>query len=156
VSNPVPRGSKIGVLEIRSRGVRTPIRAGTTTSTLQQSAGWYRPSVRIGAIGNAVVAGHRTSGTAPFRHLDRTRVGDTVVVRTDRSVMTFRVTSVFAISKHDEHRILQPSARRTLTLYTCHPRGSTKKRLVVRAVFVGSAPAQRAAPASQPTRRFLR
>lgn len=152
--NNLPRGAKIGVLEIPRRDVRTEIREGTVAAVLKRSAGRYSASARIGATGNAIIAGHRTSGAAPFRHLDRVRRGDSVIVRTSRSVMTFRVTTVFTIPKRDVHRILQPSRTRTLTLYTCHPEGSNAQRLVVRAVLVKTAAVPRLVPA--PIRYFLR
>lgn len=138
--NPASRGAPIGVLEIPRRGVRAEIREGTSASVLKRAAGRYSASARIGALGNAVIAGHRTSGNAPFRHLDRVRRGDTVIVRTTRNVPTFKVTTVFVIKERDEHHILRTFRSRALTLYTCHPEGSTTRRLVVRAVFVKSAP----------------
>jgi LPXTG-site transpeptidase (sortase) family protein len=66
-------------------------------------AGWYDGSPTPGQTGPAVLLGHVTVGAygdGVFRHLDRMRPGDRVlVVRKDGSVATFTVDKVQTVAK---------------------------------------------------------
>jgi sortase (surface protein transpeptidase) len=66
-------------------------------------AGWYKGSPTPGQLGPAIIAGHVDSwatGPAVFYHLGQVAVGARVLVtRADRSVATFKVTSVTTYPK---------------------------------------------------------
>jgi LPXTG-site transpeptidase (sortase) family protein len=69
-----------------------------------RAAGWYNGSVRPGAIGPAVIAGHIDYGGAEgvFWRLDELRPGDLAYVRrADGTTVEFRVTSVQSTPKAD-------------------------------------------------------
>jgi LPXTG-site transpeptidase (sortase) family protein len=66
-------------------------------------AGWYTGSVRPGAIGPAIIAGHvNYSGPGVFLNLGQLHRGDLIyVTRADGSVVEFRVTGLESALKTD-------------------------------------------------------
>ena len=83
-----------------------------------------------GEIGNVVVAAHRTSHGAEFRHLDALAPGDEVVFTTDDGTFTYLVTGTQIVTP-DSLWIVDPTDTPTATLFACHPLGSTAQRIVV-------------------------
>ena len=83
-----------------------------------------------GQIGNVVVAGHRTSHGAEFRHLDSLVPGDEVIFSTADGTFTYLVTGTQIVTP-DALWITNPTDTPTATLFACHPLGSTAKRIVV-------------------------
>jgi len=88
-----------------------------------------------GQIGNVVVAGHRTSHDAEFRHLDQLLPGDEVVFTTETGTHTYAVTGTQIVTP-DSLWITSPTDTPTATLFACHPLGSTAKRIVVNLTLV--------------------
>jgi sortase (surface protein transpeptidase) len=96
-------------LVIPAIGVRTGlIRLGLSSAgALQvpvssQVAGWFAGSPRPGAVGASIIAGHIDSRLGPgvFFRLGKLRRGQHVyVVRADRTVATFTITSVRTYAK---------------------------------------------------------
>lgn len=88
-------GKLIAVMRIPRLGAdwAWPVYASTddATSALDHGLAWYRGSVLPGQTGNFAVAGRSATGADAFRHLDRVRKGDTVVVETPSSVFTYRI-----------------------------------------------------------------
>lgn len=108
---------------------------GVSLDVLQAGPGHYPSSAPPGGEGNFAVAGHRTTYGAPFWSVNELREGDTIhVVDRDRREWVY---------DYREQRVVQPadtwvvgedpleSGAPTITLTTCHPRGSAAKRLVV-------------------------
>ncbi|GAA2435390.1 hypothetical protein GCM10010191_57550 [Actinomadura vinacea] len=115
-----------------------PIREGVSQRVLARGIGHYPGTAMPGRIGNAVLLGHRTTYLAPFHNIDWMRPGDRVIVRAGRTTHTFRVYSKQIISPRRTsvlapvpfHRGKAPR-HSALTLISCHPKGSDRKRLVV-------------------------
>jgi len=84
-----------------------------------------------------VVAGHRVTHTKPFRNVDQLKPGDEVIVTTYGQRATYRVSSTFVVSP-DRTDIADPTPTPTLTLFGCHPPGSARQRIVVRADLTSS------------------
>ncbi|MDG4797612.1 class F sortase [Micromonospora sp. WMMD1082] len=107
---PLPRATPVEV-RIPAIGVRAPLVpvAADEAGALEVPpldrpavAGWYRPGVSPGEIGNAVLVGHVDSRNSPavFFDLGRLRPGDTVQIsRDDASVVHFAVEGVEAYPK---------------------------------------------------------
>jgi sortase A len=124
-----------------------PVFEGTSSSVLRGGVGHYTNTALPGAIGNFAVAGHRTTWAHPFREVERLQIGDRVIVRTEETRFTYRVTG-HQVVHPDETAVLDPVPgapdampdQAQLTLTTCHPEYSAWRRWVVRAVLVQATP----------------
>lgn len=83
--------------------------------------------------GNVAIFGHRTSHGREFRNLDRLRVGSLIVLAVGGKIYWYTTTSVEVLSPEDPLLYSSTSSDQTLTLVACHPPGSVKFRIVVRA-----------------------
>jgi LPXTG-site transpeptidase (sortase) family protein len=122
------RHGVVGILRIPKIALDQVVVQGTGRDELEQGPGHY-PATALPGQGRAIaIAGHRTTWGAPFRHLDRLRRGDGVVLCGVR----YRITIVYVVQAND-WRILRGHGER-LILTTCHPVYSASHRLVVKAV----------------------
>ena len=75
-------GDPVGVIRIDKIGVDKVVVQGTSVPDLRKGPGLYTGSPLPGQLGNAAIAGHRTTYGAPFADLDQLARGDTISVRT--------------------------------------------------------------------------
>ena len=128
-----PEGDALTRLVIPALKVDTVVVEGTGASALRAGAGHYPNTPLPGEEGNVAIAGHRTTYGKPFANLDRLAVGDQIVLETPLGQHVYRVTrSPFVVANND-FTVISQTPGRTLTLTTCHPKGSASQRLVVRA-----------------------
>ncbi len=120
----------LGRIMIPKVGLDSELEEGIRLTTLDRGPGHWPGSAMPGDIGNVVVAGHRTSHGAEFRHLDKLVPGDEVIFSTASGTHTYRVTGTQIVTP-DAVWITNPTATPTATLFACHPLGSTAKRIVV-------------------------
>src|SRR5215216_1301915 len=134
---PVPAdGDPVGVIKIDKIGVDKVVVEGTTVPDLRTGPGHYAGSALPGQLGNAAIAGHRTTYGAPFGDLDQLARGDTISVETVQGTFQYRVDrDPFAVDPNDREVLQsQPdptrsgSDRATLTLTTCNPKYSAAER----------------------------
>jgi sortase A len=129
-------GIVTGRIEIPAIGVDEVIREGVDLSVIDQGVAHWSGTADPGAAGNMVLAGHRTIHTAPFRNLDKLEPGDEIrVSRADGVVATYRVVETLIVSAQDTW-IVDATDMPMLTLFACHPKGSARQRIVVRAELV--------------------
>jgi sortase A len=121
---------QLGRLAIPKIGLDSELHQGIRLTTLDRGPGHWPGSAMPGEIGNVVVAAHRTSHGAEFRHLDALVPGDEVVFTTDDGTFTYLVTGTQIVTP-DSLWIVDPTETPTATLFACHPLGSTAKRIVV-------------------------
>jgi LPXTG-site transpeptidase (sortase) family protein len=76
------------------------------------------------------VAGHRTTYSAPFSHLDRLRRGDTVTIALPYGTFVYTVTRHRIVTANDI-AVLRSHHREQLILQTCQPRFSATHRYLV-------------------------
>ena len=137
VAAPGP-GGLYGELRIPRIGLVAAVLDGATltdySALLAQGPAHLAGSAAPGAVGNAVIFGHRDIDGSPFGRLHELHAGDLIVVAAPGgSVDTYTVTSVTAVAPADLAPIA-PLSLRALTLITCTgPENS--QRLVVRAVL---------------------
>jgi sortase A len=133
-------GDPIGVIKIDKIGVDKVVVEGTSVPDLRKGPGHYTGSPLPGQLGNAAIAGHRTTYGAPFGDLDQLARGDKISVRTLTGTWDYvLVDDPFAV-KPDQTEVLDPTIdpatgqpQATLTLTTCEPKYQATERLIVKA-----------------------
>jgi len=131
-------GVVVGRLIIPSIGVDEVIREGVAPTVLDRGVAHWVGTAGPGDPGNMVLAGHRTTHTAPFRDLDRLRIGDVALVERDGlPPAIYRVGAIFVVDPGDVW-ITYELGRPMLTMFACHPKGSARHRIVVQADLVGA------------------
>ncbi len=146
---PIP-GDAVGILRIPRIGVDKAVVEGVSRSDLRQGPGHYPGTPLPGQPGNAAIAGHRTTYGAPFYRLDQLSPGDVITVTTRQGEFRYVVEQKSVVPPSNSH-VLDASLDSRLTLTTCHPRFSARRRLVVTATLQGTpapAPPPDAAAAS--------
>ena len=131
---PPPEGDPVGVIRIPKIGLERVLVQGVTVPDLRKGPGHYPDSPMPGQIGNAAIAGHRTTYGEPFNRIDELVPGDTISVETLSGTFKYSVTEQLVVSPRDV-QVLDPTPGVTLTLTTCHPKYSAKQRLIVKATL---------------------
>ena len=132
----VATGDSLTRVKIPRLGVDVVVVEGTTPSALRAGAGHYADTALPCDIGNFGVAGHRTTFGKPFVNLDQLKSGDTIRVETPIGGCEYQVSKSPWVVAPDEMSVLDATPDKALTLTTCHPKGSAKERLIVRATWV--------------------
>jgi sortase A len=139
---PVPAdGDPVGVIKIDKIGVDKVVVEGTSVPDLRKGPGHYAGSPLPGQLGNAAIAGHRTTYGAPFGDLDQLARGDKISVRTLTGTWEYEVLDNYPIAvAPNQTEVLDPTTDpatgqqlATLTLTTCEPKYQATERLVVKA-----------------------
>jgi sortase A len=159
----IPLGSGFALIYIPAFGTDYvyTIVEGTGAAQLDEGPGHYTDTALPGQVGNMSVAGHRVGKGSPFLNLDKLPAGAAIVIRTKGFWYTYRVLGDrrtgnaeardrFGIPGREIVSPLdvtvvaavpgQPGARptrRLLTLTTCHPKFSARKRLIIHAELEG-------------------
>jgi len=131
-------GQPLTRIEIPALSVDTIVVQGTSPSALRAGAGHYPNTPLPGQHGNVAIAGHRTTYGRPFNRIDGLKVGDKIVLTTPVGRYTYAVSRPPFITSPFDWSIIAKSKDPLLTLTTCHPKGSARQRLVVRAKLVKS------------------
>ena len=150
----VPPGGAVDHLVIPAIGVDKFVVEGTGEEDLRRGPGHYTGTAFPGQIGNAAIAGHRTTYGAPFYRLNELAVDDPIYI-TDLAghTWTYKVSQAPVVVSPDDVAVLDPTKFAQLTLTTCNPRFSATSRLVVFARLVGRAVpiTVKAAPGPRPS-----
>jgi sortase A len=131
-------GDPVGIIKIPKIGVDQVVVEGTSVPDLRKGPGHYPESPLPGQLGNAAIAGHRTTYGAPFGDLDQLSKNDVISIQTLAGTWHYVLTDApFAVSP-DQTEVLLPTIESgqqiaTLTLTTCNPKYSASQRLVVKA-----------------------
>jgi sortase A len=128
-----PEGDALTRIVIPAIKVDTVVVEGTGASALRAGAGHYPNTPLPGEEGNVAVAGHRTTYGKPFANLDRLAVGDQIVLETPIGRHVYRVSRPPFVVANSDFTVISQTPGHTLTLTTCHPKGSASQRLVVKA-----------------------
>jgi len=131
----INEGDPIAIIEMPTIGVTKYVVAGVQTADLKKGPGHYPATPFPGELGNASIAGHRTTYGEPFRHLDDLNIGDPIVI-TDLlgRQFTYLVSNQQVVEANDSWVVATTDPTKAiLTLTTCHPEFSAKQRLIVSA-----------------------
>lgn len=134
-----PPGDAIDHIVIPKMGLSKYVVQGVADPQLSQGPGHYPSTVMPGQLGNAGIAGHRTTYGAPFFSLDRLAPGDPIYI-TDNTGRTFNyvVTGSRVVPADDRTSLDNTPTAATLTLTTCNPRFAATNRLIVNANLQGT------------------
>jgi sortase A len=126
-------GDSLTRIKIPTIDVNTIVVQGTTASALRAGAGHYPQSPLPCENGNVAIAGHRTTYGKPFANVDRLKVGDEISLLTPVGGCIYEVSQPpFVVDKNDLS-VLNPKGGKELTLTSCHPKGSAKQRIIIKA-----------------------
>ncbi|MDR0504871.1 MAG: class E sortase [Bifidobacteriaceae bacterium] len=100
--------------------------------------GHYVDTQAPGEVGNFAVAGHRITHGEPFAKIQTLRIGDDIIVETDKYFLVYQMTSYKIVSPNDI-AVIWPvpnqegavPVKRLITLTTCHPRYTSTHRYVI-------------------------
>ena len=152
VQRTVKVGDPLTRIAIPAIGVRSVVVEGTSPAALRAGAGHYPSTPLPGEPGNVAIAGHRTTYGKPFNQIDLLQVGDVIRLETPLATHVYRVTrhprhlrtgcpnGACWVTTPTDWSVVQPTTRPSLTLTTCHPKGSAAQRLIVRAELMSSRP----------------
>ena len=123
-------GDALTRIVIPELDVNVVVVEGTTASALRAGAGHYPDTPLPCEIGNVAIAGHRTTYGRPFHNVDLLEVGDKITLETPIGKCTYEVSQEpFTVGPRDISVVANTPNTATLTLTTCHPKGSAKQRL---------------------------
>ena len=132
----VKEGDSLTRIVIPAIDVSTVVVEGTSQSALRAGAGHYPNTPLPGEEGNVAIAGHRTTYGKPFADLDHLKPGDEIRLETPVGAYVYRVARDPFVVAPTDLSVISQSPGRTLTLSTCHPKGSARQRLIVKADLV--------------------
>ena len=140
-------GEAIARIIIPSIDVDEIVVAGVEVEDLRRGPGHYSTTPLPGQPGNAAIAGHRTTYGAPFGRLNELNAGDSIIVETLQGQFVYRVLPGqpgmaghalgFRIVAPTALEVLDDVGDNRLTLTSCHPKYSSRKRIIVHAALVG-------------------
>ena len=131
---PPPVGDAVAVIRIPSIDVEKVVVEGVRVADLKRGPGHYPLTPMPGQAGNAAIAGHRTTYGAPFYRLNELDEGEEILVRTVQGEFRYVVDQVVVV-RPEQVEVLDQTDEARLTLTTCEPRYSARRRLVVSAVL---------------------
>ena len=144
---PPKPGEAVARLIVPAIGVDQVVVSGVGLDELKKGPGHYPDTPLPGKIGNAAIAGHRSTFGAPFARVDELKRGDEIdVTRPDGTRYVYRVVDSRVVEP-TEVSVIANTPDAELTLTSCWPKFSAAKRIVVRAVLDASAGAPAAMPA---------
>ena len=132
----IETGDSLTRIKIPALGVDTVVVEGITPSALRAGAGHYPQTPLPCDGGNVSIAGHRTTYGRPFGNVDQLKPGDTIELTTPIGGCVYQVARAPWVTAPSDMAVLDPTGERSLTLTTCHPKGSAAQRLIVRATWV--------------------
>lgn len=149
--SPPKSGTAIEHLVIPAIGVDRYVVQGTREADLMKGPGHYRNTVMPGQLGNAAIAGHRTTFGAPFFRLNQLLPGDKIyLTNTFGQRFVYQVSHKTVVSPSDT-AVLDPTHDAQLTLTTCNPKYSAATRLVLVAYLVGRPASARPTTGARPS-----
>ncbi len=124
-------GSAVGRIAIPRIGASYVIVKGTGTEELKSGPGIDTETGFPGIGGTTLIAGHRTTFLAPFRHIDELRPGSVIRLEMPYADFTYAVTGLRVVAPTDVDAAVGAVGYSRLVLSACTPLFSAAKRLLV-------------------------
>jgi sortase A len=141
-----PDGEVEGLITIPAIGITFGYVEGTSRDDLKKGPGHYPGTPLPGTLGNAGIAGHRTTYLHPFGDLDKLKPGDDILIGTlAGTVFDYKVSQAPFSVKPTDVWVVDNTPDPQLTLTACNPKGSAAERIVIKAKlsYKSSAPPTR-------------
>jgi sortase A len=106
---------------------------GTSRDDLKKGPGHYPGTPIPGTIGNAAIAGHRTTYLHPFWAVDDLVPGDDIIVQTLAGTFDYQMSEPHLIVKPTDLSVVNNTRDAELTLTSCNPKGSAAQRIIIKA-----------------------
>jgi sortase A len=132
-------GSAVGRIRIPAIDASFVIVKGSGASELENGPGIYPETNFPGVPGTTAIAGHRTTYLAPFRHIDKLRRGESIVLEMPYARLTYTVIGSRVVLPTDVS-VLDPAGYSRLVLSACTPLFSASHRLIVFARLTSTVP----------------
>jgi sortase A len=147
----VIEGDVLALLEIPRLGETTYVIAGVSVADLRKGPGHFPETALPGQLGNAAIAGHRTTYGAPFARINELQTGDKVMVKTlGGQVYVYTISAEpFVVAPTGVDVLADTPGLAELTLISCDPKYTARNRIVVKASLdpaVSPPPAARTKP----------
>ena len=148
---PPIEGDPVAQIRIPKIGVTRYVVEGVGVADLKKAPGHYPMTPMPGQVGNAAIAGHRTTYGQPFYRLNELEPGDEIEVQTLQGTFTYVVDGKTVVQP-SQIEVLEQTEEARLTLTTCEPRYSASRRLIITALLQEEPlPASRPVSTSGPT-----
>jgi sortase A len=122
-------GDAIGRLKIPKLGLNMIVVNGTQSGTLRKGPARHRKTFLPGEGKLIYIAGHRTTYSAPFSHIDDLRRGDRVRLELPYATFEYTIRSHRIVEAH-ELSVLHSRGREELALQACWPRFFASHRYI--------------------------
>jgi sortase A len=134
---PTPAEGEVeGIITIPKIGLNMAFVEGTSRDDLKKGPGHYPGTPLPGTIGNAGIAGHRTTYLHPFWGLDNLHPGDDIIIHNAvGGVFDYQMTQQLIVKPTDVW-VVDNTPDAQLTLTACNPKGSAAERIVIKAKLV--------------------
>ena len=134
----VDLGDPLGQLSIPAIGAEWVFVSGISADELRLGPGHFPDTPLPGEQGNMALAGHRTTHGAPFSRIDEIEPGDAIILTTPTGEHRYISVGTAIVGPADYSEIsTQWPTIPTLSLVSCHPKYSTRQRIIVHAVLAG-------------------
>ena len=120
---------RIGIPAIN---VDAPVVQGDDWEALKTGVGLNAASGAPGKPGNVILSGHNDIFGQVFRELDRLKVGDEIMLLSEKNAYTYLVTGT-QIVQPSQVEVMRQTEDSTLTLISCYPYLIDNQRIVVSA-----------------------
>jgi sortase A len=132
-------GDPVGRIKVKRLGLNAILVAGTDHDSLTKGPGWDSVTFLPGEGQLVYIAGHRTTYSAPFAHIDSLRPGDIVTIEVPYGTFTYRIRSHTIVPANDL-AVLRSHGHEVIALQACHPRFFATHRYIAYAVPIRVAP----------------
>ena len=124
----------LGVLMIPKINLKQPVFAGASQKNLKIGIGHMSETSKIGEVGNAALAGHRSHTFGRFfNRLDELDVNDEIEIRMGGNTFKYVVYEKVIVEPSDISVLGRNKKDKVLTLITCHPLRTATHRLIIHA-----------------------
>jgi sortase A len=144
-----PPGEVGGIITIPKIGLRMAFVEGVSREDLKKGPGHYPETPYPGTLGNAAIAGHRTTYAAPFYDVDKLTPGDDIIVETLAGKFTYDMTTQLIVKPTDVW-VVDNTRDAQLTLTSCNPKYSAEQRIVIKAKLAPKISPKPAKPRPRP------
>jgi sortase A len=136
---PTPGPEQARRIQIPTINVDKPIVQGDAWEQLKKGVGQHIGSVQPGQEGNIVLSAHNDIYGEIFRHLDKLKPGDEIIISTERRSYTYVIRDIDVVEPTDVG-VMSATEHASTTLISCYPYLVNNRRIVVFADLAATSP----------------